>query len=466
MTNAATFNIKDLHVIAGQGTASLPSDLVITGISTDTRTLVPGNAFVALRGENFDGHDHIAMAFSKGAVLAVIDEHRFPDYKQRWPGCTLLPSADTLHTLGSFAWYHRRRFDIPVIAIGGAAGKTSTKEITAHVLGTVMNVLKTQANYNNRIGTPLTLLQLDATHDVAVIEVGTNEPGEIEVLSAMVQPTHALITNIGKEHLEKLIDIDGVEKEETALFDYTSDHDGLRFVNMDDERLQRFGYDDVKGRVVTFGIDHESDIMPHISFDTELHPVLHLVKGTATFRAALQTIGLAAAYNAVSATAIAWSMNMSAGEIKHALETYAPEASHGYARMTVEQANGLVIMNDTYNANPESMTLSLKTLSYYPADRRIAVLGDMRELGDAAEEEHQAILELALQNADLVVVHGEEFQKAVLERDSAHAVYCDTHLGCAEIVMENTHPGSVVLVKGSRGMKMEHVVEHLLNSDQ
>jgi len=466
MKNEATFTFTDLQHIAGNGAVSLPTDIRIVGISTDTRTLVRGNAFIALEGESFDGHDHINTAFEKGAVIAVVNADKYPDFKQRWPSKTLLPCSDTLQMLGSFAWYHRRRFNIPVIAIGGAAGKTSTKELTAHVLSTVMHVLKTEANYNNRVGTPLTLLQLTDQHHAAVIEIGTNEPGEIEVLSAMVQPTHGLITNIGKEHLEKLIDLDGVEKEETALFDYIIDHDGLRFVNVDDERLRKFGYSDLKGRVVTYGLEHEADINPHVSFDNDLHPAIHLVKGASTFRAAMKTVGVAAASNAAAALAVGWSMNLSASELKLALESYMPPPSHGYARLNIERANGLVILNDTYNANPESMILSLKTLGNYPAERHIAVLGDMKELGASSEEEHSAILEVALQHADLVVLYGEAFKNASIERDSAHTVYCDTHAGCAEVVMENTHAGCAVLVKGSRSMQMEHVVELLLHADQ
>jgi len=233
MTNTATFTQPDLVTMFGPAAASLPTDLTITGISTDTRTLVPGNAFIALRGERFDGHDKIEEALQKGARLILTEDiSRVP------PRATALACGSTLHALGTFAWFHRRRFSIPVVAIAGAAGKTSTKDVVAHVLASTMSVLKTEANYNNQVGTPLTLLQLTHEHGAAVIEIGTNEPGEIEILCAMVQPTHGLITNIGKEHLEKLVDLDGVEKEETALFDYLRDHHGVALVNVDDDRGQ------------------------------------------------------------------------------------------------------------------------------------------------------------------------------------------------------------------------------------
>lgn len=464
MINSAPFSFADLRTIAGDAASHLSPDISIVGVSTDTRTLVVGNVFVALRGERFDGHDHVSQALTAGAVLCVVDASYFasaPDaLKPR-----LLPSPNTLHTLGAFAWHHRKRFHIPVIAIAGAAGKTSTKDLTAHVLSQAMNVLKTEANYNNQVGTPLTLLGLTAEHECAVIEIGTNEPGEIETLCAMVQPTHGLITNIGKEHLEKLIDLDGVEREETALFEYLHDHDGLAFVNMDDERLQAYGISATSRlplrRVITFAADHAADIHPNITFDAELRPTLHCMHGSFTFRAHMQTSGVASAYNAVCAIAIAWSLQLTADEVRAGLQTYTPPPAHGYGRMVVERDGPFVVLNDCYNANPESMRLALDTLARYPASRRLAVLGDMRELGDAATEEHMAILAYAIECSDLVITTGDEFRVAVERIDGEHAFWVNTHEGCAELVRENADTNTVVLVKGSRGIAMELVLEHL-----
>jgi UDP-N-acetylmuramoyl-tripeptide--D-alanyl-D-alanine ligase len=462
----STFDHHDLMAIAGDAAYALQDTVVVRGVSTDTRTLAQDNAFIALRGENFDGHEYVDQAFDKGASIAVIDVVRYPDYAQRWPGKPIVAVADPLHTLGSFAWYHRRRFDIPVIAIAGAAGKTSTKDITAHVLSVAMHVLQTEKNFNNRIGTPHTLLRLTGEHEAAVVEIGTNEPGEIELLSAMVQPTHGLITNIGKEHLEKLIDLDGIEREETALFDYLTDNGGLLFVNVDDERLQRYGHHGHHGRAITFSIENEADIHLQVTFDEEVHPTLHLVKGATTFHAHMHTVGLASAYNAACAVAVAWSLNYSAHQIKQGLESYQPLTSQGYARMAVERIGGIAVLNDTYNANPESMKMSLKTLAMYPAKRRIAVLGDMRELGPTAPEEHLSVLEHALQSADLVITIGESFRLALQHREASHAIEADSFEAAARIIRDNTQSGSVVLIKGSRGMQMENVIIHLRSSVQ
>lgn len=456
MTNVAPFSYRDLQAVIGDAAAHLPADISIVGVSTDSRTLTDGNVFIALRGERFDGHDHVDRVLREGnASCAVVSEdylhHAAADLRPR-----LIGVPDTLRALGSFAWWHRRRFGIPVIAIAGAAGKTSTKELTAAVVSQAFRVLKTEANYNNQVGTPLTLLQLAAEHQAAVIEIGTNEPGEIELLSAMVQPTHGLITNIGKEHLEKLIDLDGVEREETALFDYLNDHDGLAFVNADDERLRT--YERKVGRTITFGLDHDADIRIGVTFDASLLPVVHIIKDTFTFRARLATPGIAAARNAVCAIAIGWSLQMSADEVRVGLESYDPPASHGYARMSVERMGGLTILNDTYNANPESMRVALDTLGRYPGTRRLAVLGDMRELGDASEDEHMAILGEAASHADAVIVTGDEFRRAVERLDAPHVLWCATHSGCVEQIRSLAGTEAIILVKGSRGMTMEKVI--------
>jgi UDP-N-acetylmuramoyl-tripeptide--D-alanyl-D-alanine ligase len=454
MTNTATFSHADLLSMFGPAAQVLPADLVVRGISTDTRTLVRGNAFVALKGERFDGHDNIDEAISKGACLILTeDASRVP---------TSTPSivcASTLHALGTFGWYHRRRFSIPVIAIAGAAGKTSTKDLVAHVLSSTMRVLKTAANYNNQVGTPLTLLQLTDDYEAAVIEIGTNQPGEIETLAAMVQPTHGLITNIGKEHLELLIDLDGVEKEETALFDYLRDHHGLAFVNADDDRLVK--YVTTFSRCISFGVESGADIHPTVSFDQEVRPAVSLVHGSFTLRAQMKTSGLASAYNATCALAVAWALHIPAAHVQQALATYEPPSTHGYGRMVVQRHAGLIILNDCYNANPASMVMALRTLQKFPASKHVAVLGDMRELGSAAEEEHMHILSEAHERADVVITIGEEFRRAGSLLDLPHVIHAETMHGCRDHIREAATGDCAVLVKGSRGMAMEQVIDLL-----
>lgn len=455
MQTEASFTYGDLLTIVGIENFTLDTSFTAIGVSTDSRTVQPGNIYVALIGENYDGHNFIADALLKGASAAVVSSA----YYQQSDNTDKLIRApkSTLNTLGAFAWHHRRRYHIPVIAIGGAAGKTSTKELVAHVLSRQFNVLKTSANYNNQIGTPLTLLELTSSHTAAVVEIGTNQPGEIELLSAMVQPTHGVITNIGKEHLEMLIDLDGVEKEESTLFEYLHQHNGLCFVNVDDDQLSK--YSQSVGRAITFGIKHDADIRTSVAYDQYLHPTLHIIKGEFTFNAAMQTTGIASARNATCAIAIAWSLGMKAADVRHQLRSFVSPETHGYGRMNILPAPFGFIINDTYNANPESMNLALETLQLYPATRRIAVLGDMRELGLTSEEEHMQVLDRASRIADLVVLHGDEFRRAQDLISASNVVLCSTHSGCAAEVKDNVTDGTVVLVKGSRGMQMEVVVD-------
>lgn len=463
MNNTVPLSYQDLVSCFGQAATHLPHNISATGVSTDSRTLQAGNIFVALRGETFDAHHHIQSAFDKGAVACIVEQEALGSEQLSLLSNTdsanrLITVANTLHALGTLAWYHRRGFDIPILAVAGSAGKTSTKDLVAHVLGQEFSVLKTQANYNNKVGTPLTLLMLDSSVSAAVIEIGTNEPGEIEYLTAMVQPTHGIITQIGKEHLEKLIDLDGVEREETALFDYLKDHGGSIIVNANDERLIAwYRRNGVRG--LLFGVDVDADIRVDVSFDSHLHPIIHVVAADGGMRATLQTVGYAAALNGVAAFACAKAMGMHVADIKRGLESYAPPPSHGYARMVIEEIADVAVLNDTYNANPESMRMALRTLRAYNTQQRIAILGDMRELGSSAPEEHSSILSEALESADVVIVMGSDFTRAAIQFPGVHV--CDSPEACAVCLCSQKKAGAAVLVKGSRSLRMEDVISTL-----
>ncbi|GMV53115.1 MAG: UDP-N-acetylmuramoyl-tripeptide--D-alanyl-D-alanine ligase [Chlorobi bacterium] len=457
MNNLAQFGYTDLVTCFGEAAICLPENISSSGVSTDTRTLQPGALFVALRGENFDAHTLLTEATVKGAVLLIVDAGLITS--DTINGVPLIRVESTLHALGTLAWYHRQRFSIPILAIAGSAGKTSTKELAAHVLNAQYHVLKTHANHNNQIGTPLTLLQLTDQHTAAVIEIGTNEPGEIEILCAMVRPTHGLITQIGKEHLEKLIDLDGVEKEETTLFEFLIDTGGTMLINLNDVRIaawvERHG-----GRGLSFGINTHADISASVSFTQELNPIIHVVHERASLRSVMKTTGYAAAMNAVAAIAVGAVFELTATQIKQALESYMPEQNSEYGRMKVERSERFTLLNDTYNANPDSMNSALKTLQLFPAVHRVAVLGDMRELGTASEQEHTDCLNQAADVADTIITLGTEFAKA--SQNINHPIHCfGTHNQCADFITANIPDGSCILVKGSRGLTMEKVVSAL-----
>jgi UDP-N-acetylmuramoyl-tripeptide--D-alanyl-D-alanine ligase len=475
--NTAAFTHIDIAELFGAKAAStLPSGWSCVGVSTDTRSLVAGNVFVALVGEWFDAHTLVAEAAQKGAAGAIVARapEGVPEGVPSDFPCILVPN--TLHALGQLAHKHRSRFQIPLIAIAGAAGKTTTKDMTAHVLarhfGGEDKVLKTEGNLNNQVGVPLMLLRLAVAHQAAVVEIGTNEPGEIEILSQMVQPTHGLITNIGKEHLEKLVDIDGVEREETALFRYLERTGGIAFVNFDDDRLRKHAAH--AASPFSYGIAHKADLTASVELQPTGEPLMHFVYKLGTQRAKasvqLRVLGRTMAQNALAAASVGCSLGMSLAAIVSALIKFTPTASDaGYGRMVVEDLAGIMLLNDCYNANPVSMNAALDTVrSINPATggKRIALLGDMRELGDSSFEEHCALLQSLSNDASLkvVVLVGADMECAynALHSSLAEHIRHFSEIALAtETVASMLHTGDVLLVKGSRGVRLEQAVHDL-----
>lgn len=465
--NRAEFSTRDLvRLFGGEALITVGDAWHSHGVSTDSRSIEPGNLFVALCGDTTDGHRYLAAALERGAAGAVVRVDAGEWYSPLIGRLPLIAVEDTLPALGALAALHRHRFDIPVVAVAGSAGKTSTKEMTAEVLAQRFTVLKTEGNRNNRIGAPLTLLGLTADHTAAVVEIGTNEPGEIAVLAELVAPTHGVITNIGKEHLEKLIDLDGVEREETTLFAYLFAHRGTALINMDDERLRDYLR---KTHCVSYGINTPADVTATVTLDAAVRPRLRLTTGTATTDIALQSTGLASAFNALAAAAVGHALDLSPEEIKAGLEAFRPAGGHGYARMVAVPLDGYTLLNDCYNANPPSMYAALDTLQAMQCSgKKIAVLGDMRELGAAAAQEHLALLRRAVlhDRLDAIVLTGPEMKEAFEEfrrehDDHATLYFYASNGECAEALRAMTATGDVVLVKGSRGIRMEEIVQAL-----
>lgn len=438
----------------------------VEGVSTDTRTLQAGALFIALRGVRFDGHDYVEHAVARGAAALVLEERKRG--RLDTAGLPTLWVSDTLVALGEIARYHRRRFDIPVIAIAGSVGKTTTKDITAHVLGQQWNVHKTPGNWNNRVGVPLVLLGLERSHTAAVIELGTNQFGEIEQLCHIAEPTHGIITAIAEEHLEFFGTLDGVEHEETALFRWLATAGGVACINLDDERLRR--YVRQIPHTITFGQSAEAMLSASYRFEaTTLFPIVTLSWHGRQKQARILQPGHAAARCAIAAAAAAVSAGINIETVAEGLSTYQPTLSHGYARMVVQHtANGLVILNDCYNANPASMRSALDTLAAYPTTGlRIALLGDMRELGAATEREHNAIVQYAAEKADALIAIGQAMSAAVVAADASlhqRMYVANTHQEAVSLIRAIAQPGDVLLVKGSRSLQLEHVIM-LLTAD-
>lgn len=464
--NRAEFSVRDIAVLFGTDTcAGISSSWCSRGISTDTRTTEPGNLFIALRGERTDGHHYLAIAKERGASAAVVAADALALYTPFIGVLPLIIVPDTLVALGALASLHRSRFALPVIAVAGSAGKTTTKEMIASVLAQKYTVLKTEGNKNNRIGTPLTLLNLTEEHTAAVVEIGTNEPGEIAVLSKMVAPTHGIITNIGKEHLEKLIDLDGVEQEETELFAYLLANAGTTIVNLDDERLRAWYRPQ---NCVSYSTAVEADVCATVFLQEGVFPELQMISRGEHMPIALRTVGMVSAYNAVAATAVGVALGLPLAVARPALEAFEPTTAHGYARMAMMQVHGYTVLNDCYNANPASVHAALDTFAALQCKgKKVMVLGDMRELGESAAQEHTDVVRRVVMAEGVAILYllGEEMHRAWHTSAMQHAVptvqLCASTEQCSTLLRDVLQDGDALLVKGSRGMQLEKIIDAL-----
>jgi len=427
----------------------------VKGISTDTRQIRPGDIFFALKGGRFDSHAFIGEAFGKGASLCVVE--------RGWAGMEDPPGAlvtvsDTTKALGELARLYRRRFDIPVLAIGGSNGKTTTKEMAADVLGSRLRVLRTEKNFNNQIGVPLTLFRLNRQHEAAVVEIGTNHPGEIRELCSVLEPTHGLVTNVGREHLEFFGDLRGVAREEGELLKFiSSTRGGTSLVNADDplvagaarnpRRTWSYGFHARPVRVSGSIEGMDSRACARFGFRQKGAGKTTVVQ--------LKAPGRHMAANALAAAAVGLCFGIPVAGIRRALERFRPV----HERMQVIKTSGVVILNDTYNANPESVLGALETLaSMNVRGRRIVVLGDMLELGTHSVEQHEEIGRAIDRRFDDLLTYGPHAMMAARASPLNAALHYEQKNMLAEYLLEMLSPGDAVLVKGSRGMKMEDIV--------
>lgn len=455
--NRAKFNFEDLFILFGQNDLhNINNDILVEGISIDTRTINQGNAFFALKGANSDGHSRVNDAFELGASLAFVEQNWYIQNKEELKDLPIIVVKNSYKALGETANYHRSRFSIPIIAVAGSNGKTTTKELIASVLSTKFNVLKTYKNYNNQLGVPLMLLQLDESHTAAVIEMGTNSFGEIAELSKIVNPNHALITNINKEHLEVLIDIDGVEIEETNLFNYAKKHDIFSYINLDDTRLKK--YTMVLEKRVSYGFTNEAMLVGDVEYDDDLMPTITAKFNQKELTAKINVPGYPGAINALAASAIGLNLDLSEEEVKKGLESFTPDTSTEYGRLSVINKNNIKIINDTYNANPGSVAEMINLVSSFKDKKNIhIVLGDMLELGEETAKEHQLILDNAKSVTTQIYTYGPIYNSVDRNLNFENKSEITSKL------LNSLADNDIILVKGSRGMKMEEVVTEILN---
>lgn len=443
------------------------SDKVFYGVSTDSRTLQQGNLFVCLRGETFDGHHFLAAAAAAGASGFVIQKDAGELVNGVQDKIPIMLVDDTLKALGEIARFWRKKVNVPVIAITGSSGKTTTKEMTTGILGLSKKVLKTEGNLNNRIGLPMTLLRLTGQHDVAVVEMGTNMPGEIGCLTHIAEPHIGLITNIGAAHLERLKSLANIREEKGALFE-NMDRKGIAVINGDDRALALLGRQ-WQGKRITFGWKRRTDVSAREIRKTE--PVgiaFQLRTGRADRHVRMQTSGEHNLYNALGAAAASLAFGADVDSICQGLESFRGVSGRFEIQML---KNGVHVIDDTYNANPLSVREALKALKELRGGGRSAViLGDMLELGSKAGAWHRKIgrmiAETGVQSLLLMGDYDRDTAAGALERGmtAAQIFSFEAPEQISEYLQSSLKPGDWVLVKGSRKMRMERIVRMIMKT--
>ncbi len=431
-------------------------------VTTDTRQITEGCIFFALKGDNFDGNVFAEKALELGAKCAVIDNFSFKKDDRYFL------VDDVLTTLQDLARHHRRQFDFPIIAITGSNGKTTTKELMAAVMSSQYNTHFTKGNFNNHIGVPLTLLQLNADHEVAIIEMGANHQGEIDSLCRIAEPTHGLITNMGKAHLEGFGGFEGVKKGKSEMYRWLVSHHGTIFLNQDEPYLMDCLPQDAL-RVIKYCRSTEPCLTtPQYEITLEASEGFLKVgflnsKGEMVY-ATTNLVGEYNFANIATAVAVGKYFKVPTSKIKNALENYVPSMN----RSQLMNYKGATLILDAYNANPSSMKQALLNLSKMPQAYKIAIIGDMRELGEESLREHISILELAKSlNFNELVTVGNEFGKVNNSEDIVTASgarqeglhFDETEKAINWFQNKKFENETCILIKGSRGMKLETLLE-------
>src|SRR5579863_4467156 len=433
---------------------SFDRNAIAEAYSIDSRSILPGQLFFAVKGERLDGHDFVEQAIEKGAVAAVVGKEASKRYAASTP---LVIVDDTLKALQVLAMAVRRLWGKPLVGVTGSAGKTTTKEAIAHVLSARHRVLKSEGNFNNHFGLPLMLLKIEPEHDVAVIEMGMSHAGEITALAKIAQPDIGVVTNVAPVHLEFFDSIAGIARAKYELIE-SLPANGTAVLNADDEYVSQFGRD-FKGKIVFYGLRSTADVRAeNIQSRGSEGSAFDLVVGSCREKAVLNLVGTHNIYNALAAVALALQRGMTPSEAISALATLVPAEKRGQ----VVKVGNVTVINDCYNSNPKALEAMVEALAAMPAKRRIVVAGAMLELGPAGEELHrQAGRHIACTKIDLLLgVQGQAEQMVEAARQAGSpALYVATAEEAGAWLARETRDGDVVLLKASRGVKLEKALE-------
>ena len=423
-------NIEKLHNIFLQS----------TGICTDTRKLKEGNLFVALKGDNFDGNKYVNFAIENKAIHAITDD------AEKETSSSITKVEDSLKTLQELASYHRKFLNIPIVAITGSNGKTTTKELIREVLNQKYNTCSTIGNLNNHIGVPLTLLSMNKETEIGIVEMGANHQGEIKMLCQIAKPDYGYITNFGKAHLEGFGGIDGVIKGKSELYNYLIENNKRIFINFDDE----IQIEKSKGAdIISFSEGNEATYL--ITF-LKASPYIEIA--TKDIKINSQLIGTYNAKNIASAICMGLYFNVTPSSIKKAIENYQPNNN----RSQIINKNSNQIILDAYNANPTSMQAALENIKALEASNKTVILGDMFEVGPTSKKEHQNIVNL-LESLSFknMYICGSHFNKCSVTKVKKFKDFSDL----SKHIDQNKITNNTILIKGSRGMALERILDHL-----
>ena len=445
--------------------------------SKDTRTLQPGDVYVGIKGENFDGNTLYEKAFENGAAVCIlqgniiISEEVKDQYKDR---CAIIVE-DTIKALQQIAEYKRSLYNIPVIAITGSVGKTSTKDIVASVVGTEYNVLKTQGNLNNHIGLPMTILGLK-NHNALVVEMGMNNFGEISVLSKIAKPNIAIITNVGTAHIGNLGSRENILKAKLEILD-GMDENGILIINNDNDLLHKWAQE-YTGliRVFTYGIEKKSDVnalnIKLFENKSECTVVEDVSKAQTSFNTknteknqeeiVIPIGGNHFVLNALCSVAVGKILNISFENIKKGIYNFSLSKN----RMElINISNDIILINDCYNANYDSMKAGIEYLAKTSANRKIAVLGDMLELGDFSEELHTKVGKIVVENKiDILVTVGKmaQYIANVAKQGNVEVYVCENNMKAIDVLKSIITKDDIIYIKASNGMKFKEIVDGLI----
>ncbi|HCU45078.1 UDP-N-acetylmuramoyl-tripeptide--D-alanyl-D-alanine ligase [Sphingobacterium faecium] len=418
-------------------------------VSTDTRHILPDSLFFALKGANFNGNEFAEHALVSGARYVIIDEVQYKKDDR------FILVDDVLKTLQALAHYHRQQFEIPFIGVTGTNGKTTTKELLNAVLSKTYKTYATKGNLNNHIGVPLTLLAIDQTIEIAIIEMGANHIGEIDFLCQIAAPTHGLISNVGKAHLEGFGSFEGVKKAKGELYDWLQDSQGTLFLQGDNPFLKEMAAQRHINKVVTYGFSESNAIIGRL---IKANPLLqiewHLQQSEQVFQADTQLTGSYNTENFLAAIALGHYFDVPLGLINEAISEYTPTNN----RSQITKTDRNTVICDYYNANATSMEAALTNMGIIEAEQKVIILGDMFELGDESSFEHQKVVDLAktIVGARLIFVG-----KAFYEHKDGDSEFFETTDDVKSSLSIHPISGATILLKASRGMAFEKLMEVL-----